>query len=168
MKKLLLAVLLSVALISQHSQNPKLNNSEANAATTSSAGQVRQKATAPETKVEQIKTPAPQTPVPQPVAQGCESYRAIVSQYNWDANVAMAVMQAESSCNHVAVGDNWAINGLHAPSCGLFQIRTLPNRPGCEQLKDPNTNVAWAYKLYLARGWQPWSVYNNGKYLRYL
>lgn len=100
---------------------------------------------------------APHTP-PQPVVVkhpvGCENYRELVSQYNWNVSIALAVMKAESGCNPNAVGDR------HIPpvSCGLFQIRTLAGRPTCEQLKDPATNVAWAWKLYQASGWKPWSV----------
>lgn len=91
----------------------------------------------------------------------------------------MAVMEAESTfkgikCNPDAVGDTWEIAGLTAPSCGLMQIRTLEGRPNCEQLKDPATNVEWAYRLYVASekrgngGWYPWTMYNNGTYQKYL
>lgn len=89
---------------------------------------------------------------------GCQNYTKEIAKYNWNVAVAANVMRAESGCNPSAIGDNYAINGLHAPSCGLFQIRTLSGRPSCEQLQDPQTNVAWAYKLYTASGWQPWSV----------
>ena len=84
-------------------------------------------------------------------------------------------MMAESNCNTNAVGDNYPINGLYAPSCGAYQVRTLKGRPTCEQLKDPATNVEWAYKIYSAKRkdgtqsmWKPWSVFTNGKYKRYL
>jgi len=81
----------------------------------------------------------------------------------------MAVMQAESTCNSNAVGDNYVIAGLHAASCGLFQIRTLKGRPSCEELKDPSTNIDWAYKVSTnGTNWNPWSVFNNGKYLKYM
>lgn len=105
--------------------------------------------------------PQPQQPVVHPV--GCEHYRELVSKYAWNTNIALAVMKAESGCNPNAVGDQFVIRGLYAPSCGLMQIRTLQGRPSCEQLKDPTTNVAWAWKLYQASGWQPWSVCKNGK-----
>lgn len=81
----------------------------------------------------------------------------------------MAVLQAESHCRTDAVGDTWVIGGLYAPSCGLFQVRTLEGRPSCDELKDPATNIAWAWKLYNSpRGWTHWSVYNNGAYKKYL
>jgi len=81
----------------------------------------------------------------------------------------MAIMQAESSCNPNAVGDTYPIAGLLAPSCGLFQIRTLTGRPDCEALKDPATNIEWAYKVSGGgANWKPWSVFTNGKYLNFL
>jgi len=111
-----------------------------------------------------VPEPAPvEIPKPQPVAhpKGCDKYGELVSRYNWNATVAINVMRAETGCNPSAVGDNYPINGVHAVSCGLFQIRTLRGRPSCEALQDPETNVAWAYKLYTSSGWQPWSVCKN-------
>lgn len=93
-----------------------------------------------------------------PKHTGCEAYRAEISKYNWNVSIAMKVMKAESGCRTTAIGDNRVIGGIYAPSCGLFQIRTLKGRPSCDQLKHPATNIAWAYKLYGASGWSPWSV----------
>jgi len=98
----------------------------------------------------------------------CQDYRSIIAKYDWDVSIASAVMMAESSCNPDAVGDTWPINGLLAPSCGLMQVRTLVGRPSCEELKDPQTNIEWSYKLYKANGFQPWSMYNNGQYKKFL
>lgn len=103
-----------------------------------------------------------------PQLTGCALYESYVNKYEWDKSVARAIMHAESSCNTNAVGDTWVIGGIYAPSCGLFQVRTLPDRPSCEELKNPETNVAWAYRLYTAHGFQPWSVYNSGAYLNNL
>lgn len=93
---------------------------------------------------------------------GCSYYRDLVSQYRWNVDVALKVMRAESGCNPSAVGDNRVIGGIFAPSCGLFQVRTLAGRPNCAQLKNPETNVKWAYRLYQANGWQPWTVCTKG------
>jgi len=102
---------------------------------------------------------AVQPPAPKPVHPvGCEHYRALVSQYDWNVEVALQVMRYESGCNPNAVGDQRVIGGIYAPSCGLMQIRTLQGRPDCETLKDPATNLEWAYKLYQGSGWKPWSV----------
>jgi len=119
-------------------------------------------------------TPEPQTPVepeqpPEPIKEtvahpiGCENYRQLINQYDWNVDVALQVMRAESGCNPSAVGDNRVIGGIFAPSCGLFQVRTLQGRPSCEQLQNPATNIEWAFKLYRASGWKPWSVCNIGK-----
>lgn len=97
-----------------------------------------------------------------------------MQKYDWDKRIAMAVMEAESSCIADRVGDDYPIGGLHRASCGLFQVRTLDGRPTCEQLKDPATNVEWAYRIYKssesrkADPWTPWSVYNNGKYKQFV
>lgn len=108
-------------------------------------------------------SPQPQTepiPEPQPTKPkvGCEQYIALIQQYDWNVSIATNVMRAESGCNPSAVGDNRVIGGLYAPSCGLFQIRTLKGRPSCEELKKPEVNIAYAYRLYLANKWSPWSV----------
>lgn len=106
--------------------------------------------------------------VAQPTLTGCDAYTALINKYEWDKSVARAIMRAESNCNPNAVGDTWVIDGIYAPSCGLFQVRTLAGRPDCESLKNPEVNIAWAYRLYTAHGFQPWSVYNNGAYRRYM
>ena len=102
------------------------------------------------------------------MAVGCDAYRHIIEGYEWDSRLMMAIMKAESNCNPNAVGDTWEIGGVTAPSCGLMQVRTLKGRPSCEQLKDPATNVATAYKIYQGQGLKAWSVYNNGKYKKHL
>lgn len=103
------------------------------------------------------------------VPRSCSDYLSYAQKYSdWDINIVMAVMEPESGCNTGSVGDTWVINGLYAPSCGLMQIRTLSGRPTCEQLKDPTTNIEWAHRLWKANGFQPWTMYTNGTYLKYL
>lgn len=81
----------------------------------------------------------------------------------------MAIMQAESSCIPDRVGDNYPIRGVLAPSCGLFQVRTISAARGtCEQLKDPAFNIEKAYGIYKGQGLTAWSVYTSGKYLTFL
>lgn len=116
--------------------------------------------------VEPVPAVTPVVKVVQPTKThpiGCENYRELVSLYTWNVDVALKVMRAESGCNPNAIGDNRVIGGIYAPSCGLFQIRTLKGRPTCEQLQNPTTNIDWAWKLYQSSGWQPWSVCKNGK-----
>lgn len=93
------------------------------------------------------------------IGGGCEQYRGLVSQYDWNVNIAMAIMQAESSCisNNVG-GPNW--NGTY--DFGLFQLNSM-------NITDPAENVRVAYQnKYLTQGWGAWSVYNSGKYTQFL
>lgn len=101
-------------------------------------------------------------------AAGCEQYRALVQQYaGWNVDTMLYAMEKESTtylngvrkpCDPHAVGDNYPINGVHAPSCGLLQVRTLAGRPSCEALKDPATNIAAAYKIWQGQGYRAWST----------
>jgi hypothetical protein len=110
--------------------------------------------------------PKPVEPETQPEAKtGCDNYVHLIQKYDWNVTTAINVMRAESGCRPTAVGDTKPIKGVLAHSCGLFQVRTLRGRPSCEELKNPETNVAWAYKLYVAKNkhgkqafWSPWSV----------
>lgn len=99
-----------------------------------------------------ISTPGPVNPV------GCDNYRHLVEQYDWNVSTMMYAMQKESSCNPNAVGDNYVIGDIYAPSCGLLQVRTLPGRPSCAALKDPATNVATAYQIWKGQGYRAWTV----------
>lgn len=93
----------------------------------------------------------------------------IVKNYQWDTRIAYAVCMAESRGNSQAVGDNYVIAGLYAPSCGLMQIRTLAGRPSCDELLNPETNMEWAWKISNnGTNWKPWSAFTNGSYERYL
>ena len=103
-----------------------------------------------------------------PKQTGCEEYRSEISKYDWDVNLMMAIMKAESGCRTNAVGDDYPIGGVHAVSCGLFQVRSIGTRPSCSALKDPATNIAWAYRIYQGQGLKAWSVYSNGKYKAHL
>ena len=89
---------------------------------------------------------------------GCETYRHMVEKYDWNVDTMMYAMQKESGCNPQAVGDNYVIVGVYAPSCGLLQVRTLAGRPTCEELKDPATNIATAYAIWKSQGYRAWTV----------
>jgi hypothetical protein len=101
-------------------------------------------------------------PQPQAVVQhptNCEAYRGLISQYNWNVETMMTAMRLESGCNPGAVGDNYPIAGILAPSCGLLQVRTIsPERGTCEQLKDPAFNIQKAYEIWLGQGYRAWTV----------
>jgi len=105
--------------------------------------------------VEPVPVVTPAVKVPQPTVhpKGCEQYRQLISQYDWRIETAMAVMKAESSCNSQVVNNN---PNTRDYSVGLFQINlygaNARTRPSEAELKDPATNIAWAYKLYSGNG----------------
>jgi hypothetical protein len=96
---------------------------------------------------------------------GCNQYRHLVEKYDWDTELVMKIMELESSCNTNAVGDKnlTFANGTMGMSCGLMQVRVLEGRPDCETLKNPETNIEWAYMVYKQQGYKAWTVYR--KYL---
>ncbi len=87
-------------------------------------------------------------------------------QSEWDT--ARAVMMAESGGNPGAKGDDYPINGLHAPSYGLFQIRHLEGRPGPDVLLNAEENIKYAAQMQRTQGWGPWTGYTSGNYKQYL
>lgn len=116
---------------------------------------------APEVKADVPAAPA-QAHAPVSVTAGSGSCD-IAYSFPWDGRLARAICMAESGNNPGAVGD--IASGI--PSCGLMQIRTLPGRPSCDQLKDGYFNMQYAYNMYKSQGWRPWSAYTNGAYARY-
>lgn len=71
---------------------------------------------------------------------------------------AYQVMLGESGGNPQAVGDQYPIGGVYAPSYGLFQIRGLPGRPSSKELLNPEFNVQYAANMFKNQGWRPWTV----------
>jgi hypothetical protein len=96
----------------------------------------------------------------------CNQYRHLVEKYDWDTELVMKIMELESSCNTNAVGDGHLTfeNGTKGMSCGLMQVRVLEGRPDCETLKNPETNLEWAYKIFKEReNYTAWSVLKKAK-----
>lgn len=118
--------------------------------------QLQSKRTTPATTASQAQS----APV---AAVGCDAYRGIVAQYDWNVNTAMAIMRAESNCNSMA----------RSPThdSGLFQINDVHlaavdyNQPA---LYDPATNVKVAYQVYSGSGWNAWTTFTSGAYTRFL
>ncbi len=113
------------------------------------------------TQVESAEAPITDLPEITP----CEQYKSIIRQYDWDSDIAIAIMLAESSCDAEVV--NW--KDKHATcigSAGLFQIGCI-NAP-IEEMQNPRKNIEFAYKLYKERGWKPWGAYTNGSYKKHL
>lgn len=89
-----------------------------------------------------------------------------------DADTAIAIAKAESGLNPTREGDGhltyWKNGKMYGDSIGVFQIRTFNTRPDREKLKDYKFNIAYAYELYKSGGWEHWTVYKNGSYLKFL
>lgn len=119
-------------------------------------------------KLPVLATSTPAVIAPAPVAPamvyptGCANYLPLVQQYNWNVQVAMAIMQTESQCNPNPPS-NAAINYDGVSDFGLFQLHGIP-------ITDPAANVAYAYyhKYVPADGFTPWNTYTSGRYLQYL
>lgn len=102
----------------------------------------------------------PQKPRNAPSRGDCEAYRHIVERYDWDANIALSIMEAESRCDPSIVNDN-PLTGDY--SVGLMQINiygaNAKYRPSEQALKDPATNIDYAYSLWKSSGFQSqWGV----------
>lgn len=84
----------------------------------------------------------------------CDLARQLINQYDWNKDVAYNVMVAESGCNanNQNLGDYHSFAGCRG-SFGLFQINCSHG-----QVYDPAKNVAIAYSMWKASGWQPWSA----------
>lgn len=88
----------------------------------------------------------------------CADYANLIDQYDWNTEIATAICQAESGGVPTAISAP-DIDGLR--DYGLFQIHG-------EEILDPTANVARAYQKYLDQGWDAWSTFKSGKYLRFL
>ena len=105
-----------------------------------------------------------------PITPAVPLIEKIEKVFGEEAPIAIAVAQAESSMQPDRIGDNHLKfeDGKYGMSCGLFQIRILPGRPTCEEMLDPQKNIEFAYELHKKSGWNPWSVYKNGQYLKFI
>lgn len=96
------------------------------------------------------------------VAAGC----ARTYNYDWPQPTAYAVCMGESGGDHTRI--NWGDNHrVCIGSYGLMQVGCL-HVSDPDTLLDPSVNLDVAYSLYLKEGWQPWSAYKNGSYLKYM
>ena len=76
-----------------------------------------------------------------------------------------AIFYAESGLNPQAIGDTKA----KCPRCkyrsyGVAQLNGGP----FEGWDNPEVNIAYAYAKYQRQGKKAWSVYNSGKYKKYI
>lgn len=123
-------------------------------------------------------------PVPVPVVAGlnprkaypelCESFKPLLSAYSWDLNIAYALMKTESGCNPAR--DNSGLNSDGTNDVGLMQINSIHIGPLITDAQriDPKENIRAAWAIYqgsikrTGNGWNAWSAYNNGMYLKNL
>lgn len=98
-----------------------------------------------------------------PKTTSCDYYKSLIRQYDWNDDIAIKIMMAESGCNANALNNNPRTGDY---SVGLMQINIIGNlskeRPSEAYLRDPRNNIAYAYKLYTVSGFRAWSTYKNG------
>ncbi len=92
---------------------------------------------------------------------GKEYYRELIEQYEWNTNVAWAVMREESHYNPRAYNPE-KHNGCNG-SFGLMQIACVHIDRFDElnhytDLYDPATNIAIAHKIWQENSWKSWGV----------
>lgn len=95
-----------------------------------------------------------------PTKTPCEYYKDIIRSYDWNDEIAINIMLKESECDADVVNDNPVTKDY---SVGLFQINlygsNAKHRPSEEELKDPKTNIEFAYNLWKEYGFQSqWGV----------
>lgn len=91
------------------------------------------------------------------------SVEEVIESYDWDSEVAKAVMMAESHGNPEAY--NPESHGECSGSIGLFQIACLHDDK--EKLFNEAYNIQRAYELYQEYGWRIWGAYTNKSYLTF-
>lgn len=98
---------------------------------------------------------------------GCEQYRQLIAKYDWNVDLMMAIMRAESGCNPAA--DNTRLNHDGSNDKGLLQINSIhKNLISDLDRLNPEKNIAAGYKIWKTQGYRAWSVYNNGSYKKFL
>lgn len=101
----------------------------------------------------------------------CEAVRSEASKYDWDVNLIVAISKAESNCRVEATGDTsltYEQNGrVYGYSVSVLQVRILPGREHCDA-HDLKVNIECGYNIWKGQGYQAWSAYSNGSYLKYL
>ena len=89
-------------------------------------------------------------------------------KFGSDCRVALAIQRAENPQGKCEI---YHYNTDGTLDWGYFQINTVHlKRPGLNlrDLLDCKANIDFAYQLYTERGFQPWSTYNNGAYLKFM
>ena len=169
MKRILLAVVVCIYLhnLPASTSPEQLNNQD-----TSKSEKTSQ--VSPQIKKKKVVHDRTVTPLVTRATPACDAYDALIAKHFGvnNLNIAKAVMRAESGCRADAVGDGditYIENGTtYGMSCGLFQIRSFPERPSCEAMKDARKNIEYAASMFATQGWTPWSAYLNGSYRQFI
>ena len=94
-----------------------------------------------------------------------DNYRYLIEQYNWNYNVAYAVMREESRFNPEAINYEDKHRGCSG-SYGLMQLGCVHfGKYGLahDNWHIPEVNIRTAYLLYKEFGWKIWGPCTNGK-----
>lgn len=88
---------------------------------------------------------------------GCDAYRGMLAQYDWNVDTMARIMNAESGCNPTNhnYGDN---HGSCLGSYGLMQVGCVHGYSAA-YLSSPANNIAAAYKIFKSQGYTAWSTY---------
>lgn len=94
---------------------------------------------------------------PAPSGGGCDAYRGMLAQYDWNVDTMARIMKAESGCN--PVNHNHADNHRSClGSYGLMQIGCVHGYSAA-YLESPANNIAVAYKIFKSQGYTAWTTY---------
>jgi hypothetical protein len=110
-----------------------------------------------------------QTPPEIPLT-ACEMVRQEIAKYSgWDIDIMTAIAISENRpcdpLNHnLSMNEN---HGICIGSYGVLQVGCLHYHDH-ENRDDLSTNVAVAYRVWLKRGYQAWTMYKNGEYKKWL
>lgn len=112
-----------------------------------------------------VQAPAVAT-APAPARTACD----YINDYDWDRHTMHAIAMAESGCIP-QTGDTrltFTANGrTYGYSLGVLQVRILQGREQCDT-EDPAVIMQCAYNVYKGQGFAAWSMYNNGRYAKFL
>ena len=89
----------------------------------------------------------------------------LIESYDWDVDVAKAVMMAESGGDPEAYNPEWHRDCQG--SYGAFQIACV-HEENPEKLYDLEYNVERAYEIWEEKGWGPWGAFTDKRYMDYL
>jgi len=89
----------------------------------------------------------------------------LIESYDWDVDVAKAVMMAESGGDPKAYNPEW--HRSCQGSYGAFQIACV-HEGNPEKLYDLKYNVRRAYEIWKEKGWEPWGAFTDERYLKHL